>query len=555
MQKKDILFYILILAAVLRLWGISSGDTVSDEVFMGFRGLGMIDFDEAAVQTTPWEWTDPNIPWWGYLSMHDHPWGVPLVQNISMKVFGDNNFGMRFPSALLGIGSVYLLYKIGLLLYFAEVGLFAAGILAVTVNNVYISRIGLQESYAIFAILIGIYYFLKALRDPKYLLWVGAIIGIGAEFKYNVLILAPMFIFYLAFFRRDYFRSRYLWQGIAVAVLFFSPTLIYNFELYRAVGHFDFQFSHIFGQRPEAWQVAPGKEIGSLTDRFREFIPRLIQSNSWMFLIYYGLSICTFFWAMTRDFKKTFSENRMLIISTAFIFILIILIGPSYRFLTMLAPFFALATGVFLSGVLEYFHILRNMRLSVILKSALIIFFVFEIAYSANNQILDYPIGPHPWLSSNVRYENYNWGYNELAGYLEKEFSGKMPAVTFDVKYSFLEKLRQKALDSGLAQGLELYPALVVYEGNFDGGAKLWVLDKLHVYRAWPVISLQTYLDYLRDNGQDYVKNSGFKVIYFIQNTNWVPPYDLGLLTAGREQGIYNKRGDEAFKVYKTILP
>ncbi len=546
MSKKDILFYILIAAAILRLWGLSSGDTVSDEVFMGFRGLGMIDFDEAAVQTTPWEWWGSDRPWWTNLSMHDHPWGVPLVQNLSMRVFGDNNFGMRFPSAVLGIGSVYLLYKIGLLLYSQEVGLIAAGLLAVTVNGVYISRIGLQESYAIFAILLGLYYFLKSLRDPKYLLWVGAIIGIGSEFKYNVLILAPIFIFYLALFQRNYFRNRYLWQGIIAAIIFFSPTLIYNFELYRVVGHFDFQFSHIFGQRPDVWQVAPGKEIGSLSDRLINFLPRLVNSNSWMFLSLCAFSVISFLGLLVRGGKEVLIRHRMLIISTLSVLILLAFIGPSYRFLTMLSPFMALAVGIFLPAFLH--------RDGNIPKIFFIAVLCFEIFYSVNNQILDYPLGPNPWLASNVRYENYNWGYNELSGYLEEEFYGRMPAVTFDVKYGFLEDLRKKALDEGLAVRAELYPALVVYEGNFDGGAKLWVLDKLHVYRAWPIISLQTYLDYLAENGQDYVEKSGFRIVYFIQKTNWVAPYDLGVLTSGAERSIYNRRGDEVFKVYKLNL-
>ncbi len=550
MSKKDILLYVLIVAAILRLWGLSSGDTVSDEVFMAFRGLGMIDFDEAAVQTTPWEWWHADRPWWTNLSMHDHPWGVPLAQNISMRIFGDDNFGMRLPSALLGIGSVYLIYKIGFLLYAQEVGLIAAGILGVTLNGVYISRVGLQESYAIFAILLGILYFLKSLRDPKYLLWVGVIIGIGGEFKYNVLILAPMFIFYMILFRRDYLKSRYFWQGIAAAVLFFSPTLIYNFKLYQAVGHFDFQFSHIFGQRPDAWQVAPGKEIGTIAERVGNFLPRLITSNSWLFLAVFFSSLSAFLIWLVRRPVEMLEKNKFLLVAAAFMTLLILLIGPSYRFLAMLAPFLALPSAVFLWWLYGKYGY-RKPKFLIPLAAG---FIIFEIFYSVNNQILDYPKGPNPWFSSNVRYENYNWGYNELADYLDREFSGKMPAVTFDVKYGFLEDLRQRALDKGISQGLDLYPALVVYEGNFDGGAKLWVLDKLNVYYAWPVISLRTYLDYLRDNGPDYLEKSGFRTVYFIQKTNWVPPGDLGVLTAGSEQGIYNKRGDEIFKIYKTKL-
>ncbi len=554
MNKKDLLFYILIIAAVLRLWGLSSGDPVSDEVFMAFRGLGMIDFDEASAQTTPWEWFDPDRPWWTNLSMHDHPWGVPLTQNLSMKIFGDNNFGMRLPSALLGIGSVYLLYKIGFLLYAQEIGLIAAGILAVTLNGVYISRVGLQESYAIFAILLGIYYFLKSLRDPKYLLWVGAIIGIGAEFKYNVLILAPIFVSYLIFCRRDYFKSRYFWQGILTALIFFSPTIIYNFELYRTAGHFDFQFSSVLGQQPEVWAVQPGKEIGSFGERIQNFIPRIIASNSWLFLSLVVVSLSAFFISIFRNFKSTIQKYFLLLIICCWLLVLLLVIGPSYRFLAMLTPFMALSAAIFLNSVSGYSYILKNVGLTKIMIVMFSAIFSFEIFYSINNQIISYPFGPNPWLASNVRYENYNWGYNELAEYLEKELSGKIPAITFDVKYQFLEDLRKKALDKGRAEGLDLYPALLVYEGNFDGGAKLWVLDRLHIYHAWPIISLQTYYADLQQNGFDYFDRVGFKNFYFILQTNIAPSPEINALSHGVPIIIKNKRGDDVFKIYKQQI-
>src|SRR3989344_7539879 len=163
MTKKQLLILILILSAVLRLYGLSRGDTVNDEVFMSFRGVGMIDFDEAAAQTTPWEWWDADRPWWVNLSMHDHPWGVPLVQNLSMQIFGENNFAFRLPSALLGIGSVYLLYLLGMALYSENVGLIAAALLGVTLNNIYISRTGMQEPYVIFFLLLSSYLLLLSL--------------------------------------------------------------------------------------------------------------------------------------------------------------------------------------------------------------------------------------------------------------------------------------------------------------------------------------------------------------------------------------------------------
>ena len=73
---RKYLLIILIIAAVLRFYGLNRGDTVNDEVFYAFRAIGLMDFDKAPDQTTPLEWFDGHIPQCANLSFHDHP---PLV--------------------------------------------------------------------------------------------------------------------------------------------------------------------------------------------------------------------------------------------------------------------------------------------------------------------------------------------------------------------------------------------------------------------------------------------------------------------------------------------
>src|SRR3990167_9145720 len=123
-HRKKILFTILIIASVLRFWGLDNGDALSDEVLYAFRAIGMLDFDEAAEQTTPLEWWDTKasggkyeIPWWTRLSFHDHPPLVFLIQHFFMRIFGEHAWALRLPSALFGIASVLLLYLIGKELY------------------------------------------------------------------------------------------------------------------------------------------------------------------------------------------------------------------------------------------------------------------------------------------------------------------------------------------------------------------------------------------------------------------------------------------------------
>lgn len=576
---------ILILAATLRIYGLERGDTVNDEIFYAFRAIGPLDFDKAETQKTPLEWWDSRqqaadgrldgqvrIPWWTSLSFHDHPPLVFWVQHVFIKIFGENNFAFRFPSALLGVASVYLVYLIGCQLFFPRAGLMAAALIAVTLNNVYIARTGMQEPYIIFFMLLASYLFLKAMKNDTYLIWTGIALGLGFLAKYNAFILVPILFTHLLFYKREYFKNKKFWLGVLLTILIFSPVIFYNVMLYRAVGHFDFQISHIIGQVPEGWREAPGKEIGTLGDRIKNFIPRLIASHSWLFLILFGTSLL-------------FLRNAFLFLVLGFLFLLLLLVSPSYRFLTMLTPWMALGVGAFLQAGGHYLRAGLMRKAGKVLAKGeralphhperarwaseesdrimpnglfvaiIAITTVFEIFYSYNNQIAYYPKGPEPWMASKIRYENYNWGYNELGKFLEEELKNKMPAFTFRARYQFIEELQDKSLQNAEEDGFEPYPALFVYYGNFDEGGRLWNLDRLNIYRGWPIISLETYFQYLQENGFDYYDRVGFQYHYFIVASNIVEPPELRqLIGSFNPILIKNPRGDTVFKIYKIEM-
>ncbi len=574
-KSRYFLIAILLGAAFLRLYGLSRGDTVNDEVLIAFRGLGMMDFDEAEFQTTPREWFDPAVlsgkidipaaheeinraraagitapPWWVHLSFHDHPLLAFLTQSLFLNVFGENSFVFRLPSALLGIVSVFLLYRIVQLLYKSETAaLGAALIFAITVNGVYISRTGMQEPYVIFFILLTAYWFLRGLEKRVYLLAAGIALGMGILAKYTAFIIAPAIFLYLIIWRRDLLKEKFLWAGIGAALLIISPIVVYNWELYRTVGHFDFQLSYIFGQHPEVWKVTPGKEIGSLIDRVRVLPARLIATNSWLFLILGVISICGAVISVCKNMRIFFQRHFFVITAGIFTLLLMLVIGPAYRFLTMLTLWLAIAIGLCAAWVIQHWP--QRLAWFSYIAAAII---TFELFYSWNNQIAYYPVGSRPWLSSKVRYENYNWGYNALGEYMEKELAGKMPALTFDVRYNFLEQRRDAALEEGRQQFLTPYPAMIVTYGNFDHAAKLWALDRLQIYHGWPVISLEEYFQFLNQNGFDYFEGQGFQHYYFIVQTNIAldPVVNQFLKSTNTiPLTIRNPRGEEVFQIYK----
>jgi hypothetical protein len=550
---------------------ISRGDTITDEVLYAFRAVGMMDFDEAEDQTTPLEWFDTRgtedkagIPGWIHLSFHDHPPLVFFVQHIFINIFGETNFAFRLPSALLGVASVYLLYLIGLVLYSESVGLVAAALFAVTANHVYISRVGLQESYVIFFIMLASYFFLRSLKKDSYLIWTGVALGLAFLTKYTTFVLVPIFLMYLLFFRRDYFRNKKFWIGAGIAFIVFSPVLVYNFELYRRVGHFDFQLSYIFKQNPEVWRVAPGKEIGSMGDRVKQFFPNLAEINSWLFLFFGASALVVFISRLAVKPREVFRKHAFLIIALFYFSLLLAGIGPSYRFLSMLTPFIALgiACAILDVGRLARRPTSRKLGFQVGLIVAVL---VFEIFYSVNSQILYYPKGPAPWAYSyGVRHENFNWGYNELAEYLGAELDGKMPAVAFGMRYKFLDDLHDSATTQAAQEKKERYSAVIIYDGNVQNIAQLWVLDRLNIYHAWPVVKTEQYLAFMSGNRFVDIMKTGFEHYYFIIPTDKVPQkgprhqsrlgaeFERELVARGiKPVSIKNKRHEEAFRVYK----
>ncbi len=519
MQTKNLaLILIILLGTFLRVYHLNQGDVLGDEALLGFRSVGLTDFDEAPKQTTPLEWFDGNIPWWTKLSFHDHPPLVFWIQHSFISVSGETAWAFRLPSAIFGIASIYLLYLLGKSLYEKKVGLLAALLLAVNSNHVYISRIGLQESYVIFFILLTIYAVIRTTKNPRFFLLVGASLGLGLLTKYTAIILIPLCLVYLLIYNRGLFKSRFFYFGAGIALLIVSPIIVYNLMLYSAVGHFDFQLSYIFGQHPKIWQENPGKQIGSFLERLTIFPTRLFLTYSPFFLISFFSGLA---WLMIsrvrkkpRNIKdKTTPSDTIVFLSLTFLTILIIAIGPSYRFITMLAPVMALTLGTTFAAVTA-----KKMLNGLIFTAVGI-----EIIYSINTNLALSPRGIVPWAYAATAEETRSYGYHQLATYFNQELKNLMPALTLEPRYKFLNDLQTKSLAEDLSAKKLRQAIMIIYDDSLQSFAQLWYLDRLQVYKAWPVLKLQTHQSILAQNGENYFRSAGFSRAYFILPTKAVP--------------------------------
>jgi len=179
-----------------------------DEVYHAFTARAMLNDNPKA-----WEWWNPNPE--GYAYEWTHPPMAKLGMVIGMRIFGENAVGWRMPAAALGVGATYLIYLITKHLV-ADVW---AGILAATAFSLdglalVMSRIGMNDMYLVFFVLLSFYFFLK----EKHLLSALAL-GLAASSKWSVMWFLP--ILGVSFFAlRQKFKFSLLFY-------FILPPLIY----------------------------------------------------------------------------------------------------------------------------------------------------------------------------------------------------------------------------------------------------------------------------------------------------------------------------------------
>src|SRR3989344_4513965 len=151
-----------------------------------------------------------------------------------------------------------------------------------------------MESVLIVLILLNIYIFLNFLEDrKKYWLWFGLTLGLAFLTKYTAAFLVPAYFVFLLCYHRDALKEKWLYFSTGLAILLFSPVLIYNLNLYKLVGHFDLQFAYLFKQVTPEWRASLGKVI----DPFSDIVPNLFSMYSIPFIV---LAILGIFYSIYR---------------------------------------------------------------------------------------------------------------------------------------------------------------------------------------------------------------------------------------------------------------
>lgn len=142
---------ILLVAAVLRLWKLGQVPFMHDEFSALFR-LQFDSFHDLVQQG---------------IKIDGHPAGVQVFLYYWSKIVGWNEFWLKLPFALMGIGSIFLIYLIGEQWFNSKVGLLASAFFAVSQFTVFYSQIIRPYSAGLFFTLFFTYFWNKFLFKPK----------------------------------------------------------------------------------------------------------------------------------------------------------------------------------------------------------------------------------------------------------------------------------------------------------------------------------------------------------------------------------------------------
>src|SRR3990167_6502491 len=368
--------------------------------------------------------------------------GYLYLTVISQFVFGISEFATRFPSAVFGIMSVFATYFLAKELFNRNVGLISAFLLAISPWSIIASRNAFESDILIFFIVISTYFFLKGLKNGKYLTF--AFIGFAICFYIyrSSWLFIPLFISTLIYLYREKFRR--IWPILTKNLIFFVillTPLIPTVLTFKGQSRF-FQESFITGVQRSGIIDEINARRGSCQSRLPVFTCSLIYNKYTFFLSTYlnnyfsNLSPETYFVrgnytgyqsAPLRGFFYSF-ELPLLIIGLisllkvrsdaaklVLFWILIVPIGPSITGvgnpgrLNILMPVSQIIAAY---GIVTVFTLIRFLFLKRLLGVLITIIILFSFSRFLADMLYHYP-------KISARYQRY--GYKQLFDYLESQ--------------------------------------------------------------------------------------------------------------------------------------
>jgi 4-amino-4-deoxy-L-arabinose transferase-like glycosyltransferase len=312
--SKVILISILIVAAFLRLWGLSSVPVslFSDELDIGYQAYSMIetgkDYSGNSLPLHFQSYADNRTPLYIYTT-------IPFV-----AIFGITPMGVRLPAAIfgiLGIWAFYLLVKEllrqrGTTQKITQnraeiIALLSAFTMAVSPWHIQYSRAAFEVTQLLFFLILGLYFFLKSFRKQKYL-WLSIFCFALTPWIYSSakLFTPLLLIFLFLIWRKEILKmsKKVILSSLLVLVVLGLPML---YVMISGGGGTRFSYISVFTDPTAGTQ----SEYGKLTDVQFQGNQRNVVSKATSRVIHNELT----FWSgkVIDNYLETFSTNFLFI--------------------------------------------------------------------------------------------------------------------------------------------------------------------------------------------------------------------------------------------------
>lgn len=164
-----------------------------------------------------------------------HPPGYSILMAAVYSVFGERDSALRLAQILCDAAAAVALFFIAVELLPVGVGIIAGMLAALSPHFASYSILLLPDSLVVLPILLSIYFFIRASKQPRlgWVLAAGAMAGLSCWFRSNGLLLAPFLaLLILLLFERGK-RLRLAIALVAAAFAVISPITIRNWVIYH----------------------------------------------------------------------------------------------------------------------------------------------------------------------------------------------------------------------------------------------------------------------------------------------------------------------------------
>jgi 4-amino-4-deoxy-L-arabinose transferase-like glycosyltransferase len=307
---------------------------------------------------------------------------------LSTAIFGLNEFAIRFPSALAGLGTIFLVYRIGQFLEGRRLGIVAAIIMTFAFQFAINARYAAPAISLTFFFTLTVYWFLKGYHREQFKYILLSYIALGVTILTKgypyLIIIGAIIAFYILLDQRfrwkDFFKKLVflrLYIGLPISIIIGMTWIIYMYATYGQ------EFWDIFMM--ETFERAFTRENEGLKPFF------YLEANIWGFLPYSLTFYFGLIYLLVQRFKGFF-ENKALVLGAAWFLVMLVIFTASkgkiptyfiqgYPGMSLFTAYFVMKMGGFPKGWKTLFQVSFWLPGALFVIGGVAIIFTFPASY------------------------------------------------------------------------------------------------------------------------------------------------------------------------------